>query len=47
MGPGVAAENSEFVLQGDDVEPAGVEKRRSADIVLDAVVLDLNATEAG
>ncbi len=41
MGPGFAAENSEFVLQTDDVEPSGVEKRRSADILLDAVVLDL------
>ena len=41
MGPGFAAENSEFVLQTDDVEPAGVEKRRGADILLDAVVLDL------
>ena len=41
MGPGVAAENSEFVLQTDDVEPAGVEKRGGADILLDAAILDL------
>ena len=41
MGPGFAAENSEFVLQTDDVEPAGVEKRRGVDILLDAVILDL------
>ena len=27
---GFAAENSEFVLQADDVEPAGVQERRGA-----------------
>jgi hypothetical protein len=41
MSPGVAAENSEFVLQADDIEPPGVEKRCGADILLDAAVLDL------
>jgi hypothetical protein len=41
MRPGFATENSEFVLQTDDVEPAGVEKRCAAHILLDAVVLDL------
>ena len=38
---GFAAENSEFVLQGNDVEPAGVQERGGAHIVFDGVVLDL------
>ena len=41
MSPGFAAENSEFVLQTDDVEPPGVEERPGADILLDVAVLDL------
>ena len=41
MSTGFATENSEFVLQTDDVEPAGVEERRGANIFCDAAILDL------
>ena len=41
VGAGFAAENPEFVLQADDVEPAGVQKRRRPNILFDCVVLDL------
>ena len=47
MGSGITAENSEFVLQANDVEPAGIEKRSGADIFLDAVVLDLQCDGSG
>ena len=33
---GFAAENAEFVLQADDIEPAGVQEGRGAHIVFDA-----------
>src|ERR1700738_3028270 len=41
MGAGFAAENPEFVLQADDIELAGVQKRGGANILTDAVILDL------
>ena len=34
-GAGFAAENSELVLQANDVEPAGIQERRGARIVFD------------
>ena len=41
VGAGIAAENPEFVLQADDVEPAGVQRSRGAHILFDAVFPDL------
>ena len=47
VGTGLAAENSEFVLQTNDVEPAGVQEVGRAHIVFDIVVLDLQGDRGG
>ena len=47
VGAGFAAENSEFVLQTNDVEPAGVQEGRGAHIVFDGVILDLQGDRTG
>ena len=44
---GFAAENAEFVLQANDVEPAGVQEGRGAHIVFDRVILDLQGDRRG
>ena len=43
VGAGFAAENSEFVLQAHDVEPAGIQEVCRAHVVFDIVVLDLQS----
>src|SRR5258708_38345343 len=43
MRAGFATENSEFVLQADGVEPAGVQEVCCAQVFLDIVVLDLKS----
>ncbi len=47
VGAGVAAENSELVLQTDDVEPAGIQEGRGAHIFFDAVIPDLQGDRSG
>ena len=47
MAAGLAAENSEFVLQANDVEPARVQEVRGADIFLDVAVPDLEDDRGG
>ena len=47
VGAGFAAENSEFVLQADGVEPAGVQEIRGARVLFDIVVLDLQGDRSG
>ena len=44
---GFAAENSEFVLQANDVEPASVQEGRGAHIVFNRVILDLQRDGSG
>ena len=44
---GFAAEDSEFVLQANDVKAAGVQEGRGADIVFDGVILDLKGDRSG
>ena len=41
----VAAENAEFMLEGHDVELAGVQEVGRAHVVLDIVVLDLKTND--
>ena len=43
VGAGFAAENSEFVLQADDVEPAAVQEIRGARVLFEFAVLDLQS----
>ena len=43
VGAGFAAENSEFVLQANGVEPAGVQEVGRAHVLFDIVVLDLQS----
>ncbi len=47
VGAGVAAENSELVLQAYGIEPASIEKVRSAQIVFEVVVPDLQSDRGG
>ena len=47
MGAGLAAKNSELVLQASDVETAGVQKVCRTNIVLDRVILDLEGDGSG
>ena len=47
VGAGFAAKNSEFVLQANDVEPAGVQERCGAHIFFDGVILDLQDDRTG
>ena len=47
MSAGLAAEDSEFMLQANDVEPAGVQEGRGADIVFNRVILDLQRDGSG
>ena len=47
MRAGFTAENSEFMLQADDVEAAGVQERCGMDIVFNGVVLDLQRHRGG
>ena len=47
MGAGFAAENSEFVLQTNGVEPARVQESRGAHIVFNGVILDLQGDRTG
>ncbi len=44
---GFAAENSEFVLQANEVETAGIQEVGGADVVFDIVVLDLESDRPG
>ena len=43
----VAAENAEFMLEGDDVEPAGIQEVGRAHVIVDPVVVDLKADGGG
>ena len=45
MGAGVAAENAEFMLEGNDVELARVQNVGGARVVLYSVVIDLEAND--
>ena len=47
MGASLTAKNSELVLQTDNIEPAGIQEGRSADIVFDDVILDLKDDRTG
>ena len=40
---GFATENSEFVLQAHDVEPAGIQEIRCTHVVFDVAILDLQS----
>ena len=44
---GFAAENAEFVLQGNDVELAGIQEVGRAHVVLDSLVVDLKPNDGG
>jgi hypothetical protein len=47
VGAGFAPENSELVLQANDVEPAGIQEGRGAHIFFDAVIPDLQGDRSG
>ena len=47
MSAGFTAEDSEFMLQANDVEPAGVQEGRGTDIVFNGVILDLQGDGSG
>src|SRR5258705_7587951 len=47
MSAGFATENSEFVLQTNGVETAGVQEVRGAHVVFDVAVLDLQRDRSG
>ena len=47
MSAGFAAEDSEFVLQADDVVPARVQEGGSTHIVSNGVILDLQRDRTG
>ena len=47
MSAGFAAEDSEFMLQANDVKPAGVQEGCGTDIVFNRVILDLQSDGSG